>query len=271
SEAVKEKKKENVIIVKPFKQQESETTKKLIKEKVDIKNLAVGITKLRKGSKGTVILGCENEKEMEKLKSTVRDKLGEDFKIMEPRRIEPKIKIINVGAEEIKVDKENLIDTIIKQNFGDRNRFFIRVVKRIVKERRSNNMRFRGEGNEEGSIILEADEMTQSLMLEREKVNIGWRKCPLFNYISVSRCFKCWGYYHIAKDCTRLETCYKCAGNHKANECTTAKKRCVNCTYKNQTYNLNINVEHEALDSEFPTFKKVLEEEEKRAGWEDSK
>jgi len=37
-------------------QQENEATKKMIKEKVDIKNMAVGITKLRKGSKGTVIL-----------------------------------------------------------------------------------------------------------------------------------------------------------------------------------------------------------------------
>src|SRR5436190_13547744 len=40
-EAVKEKKKENVIIIKPKMQQGSEATKKLIKEKVDIKNMAV--------------------------------------------------------------------------------------------------------------------------------------------------------------------------------------------------------------------------------------
>lgn len=38
SEAVK-KKKENIIIIKPKVQQESETTKKVIKEKVDIKNI----------------------------------------------------------------------------------------------------------------------------------------------------------------------------------------------------------------------------------------
>jgi hypothetical protein len=34
---------------------------------------------------------------------------------------------------------------------------------------------------------------------------------------------------------------------------------------------LKINVEHEALDSECPTFKKILVEEKKRAGWEDAK
>jgi len=48
SDAIKEKKKENIIIIKPKIQQESEATKKLIKEKVDIKNMAMGVTKLKK-------------------------------------------------------------------------------------------------------------------------------------------------------------------------------------------------------------------------------
>ncbi|XP_025073987.1 uncharacterized protein LOC112552600, partial [Pogonomyrmex barbatus] len=83
SAAVKNKKKESILIIQPLKEQESKTTKKLVKEKIDIKKMEVGITKLRKGSKGSVILGCESEGEMEKLKDTVREKLGEDFKIIE--------------------------------------------------------------------------------------------------------------------------------------------------------------------------------------------
>lgn len=74
------------------------------------------ITKLRKGNKGTIILGCEKERELEKLKTTVQNKLGEDYKVMEPKKIEPKIKIINVGEKEIKLEEDDLIDTILKQN-----------------------------------------------------------------------------------------------------------------------------------------------------------
>jgi len=66
SETVKEKK-ESILIVKPKREQESKTTKKVVKDKVDIKNLAVGIIKLRKG-KGSVILGCKSESEMKQLK-----------------------------------------------------------------------------------------------------------------------------------------------------------------------------------------------------------
>lgn len=75
SEIVKEKKKENVIIVKPKIQQENVDTAMLIKKKVDIKNMEMGVTKIRRGSHGTVILGCKTGEEIAKLKTTVQNKL----------------------------------------------------------------------------------------------------------------------------------------------------------------------------------------------------
>lgn len=273
SEAVKDKKKESILIIKPKMEQESEATKQVIKEKIDVTKLAVGITKLRKGGKGSVILGCESEGEVKKLKETICEKMGEDFEIMETRKIKPKIKVINVGEEEMKLNDRNLIDTITKQNKVDDKEegFYLRVVKRIIKEGKKGNTRVRGGNNEEGSLILEADEVTHDLMLKKEKINIGWRKCRVFNHYSVRRCFKCWGYYHIAKNCTRQDTCHKCAGNHKASECIATKKRCVNCMFKIRTYNLKISDEHDALSVECPTFIRALEEEKKRIGWDSSK
>ncbi|KYN12392.1 hypothetical protein ALC57_15440 [Trachymyrmex cornetzi] len=93
SEAVKEKKKENIIIVKPKMQQESETTKTLIKEKADIQSISMGIMKLRKGINGTVIMGYETGKEVKRLKETVQAKLGENYNVKEPQS-RSKIKIL---------------------------------------------------------------------------------------------------------------------------------------------------------------------------------
>ncbi|XP_076292176.1 uncharacterized protein LOC143214708 [Lasioglossum baleicum] len=266
SDAAKDKKKESILIVKPKKDQESEATKKLVKEKVDIKNLGVGITKIKKRGKGSIILGCESEKEIKRLKDTVCEKLGEDFEIAEPKKRKPKIKIVNVNEEEMNLDDENLIDAILKQNEINREEegFHIRVVKKIIKARKNVNERKR----EEGSLLLEVDKATHERMLNKEKINIGWRKCFVFDYFNVKRCYKCWGYYHIAKNCTRQETCFKYAGNHKANDCTTTKKRCVNCMHKIKMYNLKINDEHEAVSVECPTYIRALEEEKKRTGWD---
>lgn len=101
---------------------------------------------------------------------------------------------------------------------------------------------------------------THELLLGKGKVNIGWKRCPVFNHISVKRCFKCWGYHHMAKNCMRNITCYKCAGNHKSNECTSDKKKCVNCMHKIQAYNLKIRDNHDALNLECPTLKRALQE-----------
>jgi len=75
-------------------------------------------------------------------------------------------------------------------------------VKRLNSGRRKGNMNARRENREEDSIILEVDEKTHKLMLKREKLNIGRKKCMIFNHYSVKRRFKCWGYYHLVKNCT---------------------------------------------------------------------
>lgn len=171
----------------------------------------------------------------------------------------PKLKIVYIDEEDLKLNDEALIDSIKKQNkFGVREES-LRIVKKLKIQ---SNRR----GKKEGAIIIEADERTHAIMLSQGKVNIGWKRCPVFNHVSVKRCFKCWGYHHIAKNCTRNVMCHKCAGNHNSNECTVNKKKCVNCMYKNQTYNLKTKDDHDALSPECPTFKRILQEEKRRAG-----
>lgn len=41
--------------------------------------------------------------------------------------------------------------------------------------------------------------------------------------------------------------------------------------FKNRTYNLKINDEHDALSIECPTFKRAIQEERRRAGWDNTK
>lgn len=45
--------------------------------------MPLGITKVRKGREGTVILGCETGEEIDKLKDVVQAKLGENYNVTE--------------------------------------------------------------------------------------------------------------------------------------------------------------------------------------------
>lgn len=52
-----------VIIIKPLKEDDtnsSEETKRDIKEKIDVTKLGLGITKMKKVTKGAVVVRCEN-------------------------------------------------------------------------------------------------------------------------------------------------------------------------------------------------------------------
>jgi len=78
--------------------------------------MTMGITKLKKRSKGTVIMGCETGEEINKLKATVQAKLGENFRVAESPQIKSKIKIINIDKEKIKLDADKLIESESRTN-----------------------------------------------------------------------------------------------------------------------------------------------------------
>lgn len=122
----------------------------------------------------------------------MQSKLDENYNVTEPLQQKPKIKIINVSMEEIILEDDEIIDIIKKQNsIGESH---IRIVKKITKRKSMDD-----KGKEVVSIIIEVEEATHSLILKKKKLNLGWRKCPVFNHFSIKRFFKWWGFYHIAK------------------------------------------------------------------------
>ncbi|EZA53813.1 hypothetical protein X777_06629 [Ooceraea biroi] len=203
--------------------------------------MPIGVSKMRKEGNGALILGYGSEKEIKQLKSTVENKLGNKYQIIEPRNAQLKLKIFNVDEEEMKCNEKQIVGMIIKQNnLEEENRGFnMKIVKKIIKKGNENSTsRMK---KEDGSLIIEVDDTTHEEMLRKEKINVRWKKCRVVNYVNVKRCFKCWGYYHVAANCRRSITCSRCAGDHKDSECKAKKEKCVNCMYKNKTYNMKIN------------------------------
>jgi len=74
----------------------------------------VGIFRFRKGNNGAVLIGCEAGKDLETLKDVVQNRLGSDFKITESVLRKPKVKIVNIGRDELEMDDKELLETIMK-------------------------------------------------------------------------------------------------------------------------------------------------------------
>lgn len=56
---------------------------------------------------------------------------------------------------------------------------------------------------------------------------------PLF---TVTQCFKCQAYGHIASHCRKEAKCGKCAGSHNTRECTKEETQCANCNQKHNAW-----------------------------------
>lgn len=247
-----EKLKNNVnecIIIEPAQHQSCKETEEKIKDKVDIMELGIGIDRMMKGVKGKIILGMKEKLDQQTLSRELKKRLGTGYKIYEPQKKLPKIKVIGVGEVD-NVEEEELVKNISRQNRLNSNEedFKMKISKKI------------GVTASEANLILETDPKTHRLLIETGKIKIGFQNCKLYDYVSVLRCYKCCGYNHFAKDCNNGMSCRKCGGEHDGRECKEKVKRCANCTRHCKKYNINyIDVEHESTDYRCPIYKNIME------------
>lgn len=255
SEVLKENQTESVLVIKPKDGEEnksSEDTKRDVR-KIDITKLGVGITKIKKVTRGAIVIGCENKVQAEKLKQEVVKDLGKKYEIQVPKKRKPKVKIFDVDIEDCE-NEQILWEKIEEQNGMQKNTIEGKILRKVTKANYKKMM-----------IIVEVNTETREKFLKMEKLKIGWSMCKVQDYIGIIRCYKCCGYYHFAKDCTKKETCGNCANQHTTKECKSEIKKCVNCEEKIKSYRIkNLKSDHSAYDSNCPCLKKEIEKQREK-------
>ncbi|KAL7294839.1 hypothetical protein TKK_0011767 [Trichogramma kaykai] len=68
-------------------------------------------------------------------------------------------------------------------------------------------------------------------LLSRQRISIQWLVCRVEDHVSVTECFKCSGFGHIAAKCPKSACCSHCAGGHLTEERESRENlKCINCT-----------------------------------------
>lgn len=101
-------------------------------------------------------------------------------------------------------------------------------------------------GKKLNNVLLEASQDSFSHLMHVKRVFFGWESFPVYEFVSVLRCFHCWKYGHMSGNCTQESpTCPKCGTEHELKDCNTQIKACVNCKYaKNVLKVSEINYDH---------------------------
>ena len=87
--------------------------------------------------------------------------------------------------------------------------------------------------------------ITDGLYICHKKCQVEKSKCE------PTRCLKCQGWNHLAKDCIEPhDTCGNCTGHHRTNQCSSQVKNCVSCKTD----------DHPSWSQQCPTFVKKAHE-----------
>jgi hypothetical protein len=168
--------------------------------------------------------------------------LGQNYNVVVPKSKRPVLKI--VGLTEL-LSEDELIEKIVAQNTFLRIDTNIDVIELKRKERKI-------------FAAIRCDVTAYQELIKRGKINIGWDRCRVYDYVQVLRCFKCAGFNHKAADCRNEIACAKCAGSHELTQCDSDIEKCVNCMSANKKLNLNLDVANSVWNRNCPVYTKKL-------------
>lgn len=238
---------EPVVLVVPKQKQDNKTTRNEIKEKID--PTIIPIDNIRNAANGTIVIEGKTSADVKLIKECAMKKMGDKYDVKMTELIKPKVLISGVREEMSNDDITRYIKT--QNNLNDAH---IKVINIFA-----NRDKF--------SIVVEVDSESFNKLMVEQRVNIGWNRCFVKEYLYVRRCYKCYGYNHNASECTRKKSCKKCAGEHDLIDCQSNNVKCINCVSANNTLKLNLDVDHMASSLDCEVFLRKLAAQRKRVNY----
>jgi hypothetical protein len=242
--------------------QTSDKTKQDLIESIDPVGIKVGINSLRKIRNGGVIIKAGTDRDISAIQAELSSSsIASDYNIRAPKKRNPRMRIFHAPVSQSRDTQDRqvfdleLLKAIHKQNepvetaYPDFEAFEADI--RIVLHQNTTR-------KESQHLIIETSPKLRKVLSGCAKLKIIWSICEVQDFILVTRCFKCHGFGHLAKNCeVNDETCGHCAGAHKSNICPQkadkSKHLCVNCSHeKARSKNSNINANHTAYDDSCP-------------------
>ncbi|KAG5872039.1 hypothetical protein JTB14_029897 [Gonioctena quinquepunctata] len=106
-----------------------------------------------------------------------------------------------------------------------------------------------------GIIYGECSGDSFSKLIASKRIFIGWESLPVYEDLSIPRCYQCQGFYHKKQQCKHKLVCPLCSSEHEEKECPKQTKCCNNCVESNKTYKTTHDTSHHTTDQECPTLK----------------
>lgn len=241
------------IVIKPVGMQDTSQTINELKNKIDIAKLGVNIKKITNQSKGRVLIDVEEESDRIKLMNEIKENIGDTYTIKNVNKKLPKVKIVKLASSVLQLSDDKIVKDLSSQN-NWKNIDEVNVVKILKKYTTPSGF---------GSIILEVSKGIYENVINNGKVKFGWNNYRVYSHVNTLRCFRCWGFDHLATSCNNQIACRLCAENHRDNECNSVVKKCINCVkFRNKYKDLDNDPNHCATDRNCSVYKNLIKKKQ---------
>ena len=156
---------------------------------------------------------------------------------------------VKLGINDIPTKAYKVVAVGVHQSISDKE-IIEEMAKSKVKVNKVQRLKFRG--NPTQKVVIEFDQEQDMKIALFNGIYFGRIRirCEPFRPApSITQCYQCQGFNHVAKDCKNKVKCMRCAGPHKSSECPEKNKNSFNpkCT--------NCKGDHVAASRECPKFK----------------
>lgn len=231
------------LIIKPKLNQDIKKIETDLKQNIKPSDLKIAVRGTRSTSNGHLIVKCRNKQDLDALKKEAEKKLtGYEIEIPKLRR--PRIKIPGYDGKQI--SKDELESCIREQN-------------QFIDQKDELKVTFLRKVRDRYTIFAECSSSLFQRFMNVGKVFIGWERYPVYEDISVTRCFNCQEPFHKGDSCPNQPCCEKCSGAHGSRDCRNdSQKQCKNCINTNSKHKLNYKTDHGANDPDCPSYRYLL-------------
>jgi ribosomal protein S17E len=234
----------NVLIIRPKNgAQTSKQTVNAFKNVITKKQKQMAIKELSNGTKGSVVVKCRTEQDLKDIKHLTQLDC-KDVEVIEPKRKNPLIRIFGVDSD---IKKEEIIECLRQENNDLKKYFEVNDKEDInshIKVRTIIRNRIKGNGSQRpiastdqtNDFILELSPKVHKVLRNFRSILIDMRSYRFADFISITRCFKCQRFGHLAINCREIDNiCGLCTRNHETKQCSDSNKKCINCHRFNQS------------------------------------
>lgn len=202
---------------------------KILKDKIKVSKLGIGISGLKKTYQNKIILTCEKQNDTEKIVNEINKNPDIGIHANEIKKKKPCIMMKGVDAY---YNEKELIIDLINQNEDIKNAMTTEtdnepiIVKKKLKNKKSDKL---------SNFIIQTTPKLRKIIISKERINIGYTKAHVEDCDPLMQCYHCLGYGHTSLRCLenmKSPRCLHCAGEHKIQDCPKKQEpaKCHNCT-----------------------------------------